>query len=114
MAGLYGKRRARISLLRDFLKGEYTIFVCRQCTKAPCIPACPVDARVRDEKTGAVLTDFETCTGCGECVDACPFDAVWLHPVTQKAISCDLCGGDPQCVIDCPADALIYKKIGGE
>jgi Fe-S-cluster-containing dehydrogenase component len=49
------------------------------------------------EKTGAILVDADKCVGCGNCIDACPGRVPFLHPVTRKAIICDLCDGDPLC-----------------
>ena len=33
---------------------------------------------------------------------ACPYDVIHIHPRTNKAFKCDLCGdGEPQCVAFC-------------
>jgi len=79
---------------------------CIQC--GLCIDVCPSKAISRDNKTQAVVVDREKCSGCGYCVHVCPFGAVTLDPLTNKAVKCDLCGGDPQCVKFCPENALGY------
>ncbi len=33
---------------------------------------------------GFHLNDWETCTGCGNCIDACPRDIIELHPESHK------------------------------
>lgn len=50
--------------------------------------------------------DEALCIGCELCVDACPLDAIKLHPETGSAIKCDLCAGQPKCVERCPRGAL--------
>jgi len=54
--------------------------------------------------------DYEKCTGCGNCVNVCPYGAVTVDPVTKKAIKCDLCGGNPECVKICPESVLQYLE----
>lgn len=91
--------------------------VCRQCAKAPCAKACPVEAIVRNPQTGAWLVDPERCIGCRDCLQACPFGAISLHPETQEVLKCDLCGGEPQCARFCEIGALKFvpaSKIGYE
>lgn len=47
---------------------------CMHCDDAPCVAACPAGASIQRED-GIVVVDYETCIGCGVCVDACPFGA---------------------------------------
>jgi Fe-S-cluster-containing hydrogenase component 2 len=54
-----------------------------------------------DGRTGAVVINDDVCTGCLDCVDACPFDAIPVGP-NNEVLKCDLCGGDPLCVKYCP------------
>lgn len=109
----FNPRYARISTRQDFASGLITIAVCRQCIEPPCIPACPAGAISRDEKTGAVVVDGEKCIGvtCTECIKACPYNGVWFHPATGKAMTCDLCGGEPKCVEECPREALEFGRV---
>jgi heterodisulfide reductase subunit A len=57
------------------------------------------------EPTVAYVVE-ELCSGCGVCVEACPYDARAIHPVrgvaTVNAALCQNCGA---CVVACPNKA---------
>jgi len=66
-----------------------------------------------DPKTGATYVNPDECTGCEECIKACPFEPkrIKLHPETEVSLVCDLCRGrekGPICVEYCPMKALTY------
>lgn len=82
--------------------------VCRQCSDAPCVEACPVDALVMTD-AGIVNLDLDLCTGCEACVDECPYDAIWVNDEDEKAFKCDLCGGKPECEERCPVEAISVR-----
>lgn len=93
---------------------------CHHCAKAPCKEACPVQAIYR-EGQGLVLIDQETCIGCRECLQACPFGAMQFDDVQETAIKCDLCqerlnsGQAPACSLVCPTGCIIWgdsKALG--
>lgn len=102
---------SRIIIVKNEEIGEDRPVICEQCDNAPCSAACPVDAISYNVKTGAWIVDKETCTGCGFCVDACPFNAIHLHPKRGVAYKCDYCGVDPQCVRVCELSALHWLPI---
>jgi carbon-monoxide dehydrogenase iron sulfur subunit len=79
--------------------------VCRQCTKPQCAAICPVGA-IDVDKTGAVLVNIETCTGCGLCANECPYGAITLNSQENVAMICDLCYGEPECIKWCPFGAI--------
>jgi carbon-monoxide dehydrogenase iron sulfur subunit len=81
--------------------------LCRQCSDAPCMEACPVDAISRSD-SNVIEIDDEKCTSCKLCVRACPYSAIFLHPETEKAVTCDMCGGDPVCVRYCPTRCIQF------
>jgi Fe-S-cluster-containing hydrogenase component 2 len=85
----------------EFFPGVDVPHLCTQCRDYPCVKACKYSALRVDDSTGAVLVDEEKCTGCGDCVRACPGRVMRLHPKTGKALVCDLCGGEPECVKAC-------------
>lgn len=80
--------------------------ICRQCQDPTCKEVCPTQAISRDNHLGVNRINNELCIGCGECVSACPFGAIYLPAGEKVPISCDLCGGDPQCVTYCPREVL--------
>ena len=52
------------------------------------------------------------CTACGDCLEACPYGAIFLGQGDRVARKCDLCGErlkyglEPACVRVCPTRAL--------
>lgn len=83
---------------------------CRQCSDPTCQNVCPTQAISRKNHLGVNQIDKELCVGCGECVSACPFGAIYIPLGEKVPISCDLCGGDPQCVKYCPREVLSYAS----
>src|SRR4030042_1726145 len=64
---------ARISIEKDYLKGEYKPKTCHQCADPPCLKACPVNAIKVDKKSGtyARVVHEGLCIGCRSCIEAC-------------------------------------------
>lgn len=102
---LYHERRIwpEASRIRVFmlLPGIEFPHFCVQCEDYPCVDVCPAGALSVSDKTGAVLVDANACTGCGNCVEACPGKIPHMHPERNIALICNLCNGDPQCVRVC-------------
>lgn len=82
--------------------------VCFQCHEAGCVTACPTEALVRNEETGAIDMARDRCIKCRMCVVSCPFGNMLWDDVYQVVQKCDLCGGCPRCVPFCPTGALRY------
>ncbi len=106
--GVINPARSRIKVVKWENEGLYIPMVCQQCESAPCIAACPMNARYTNEQLGTRNTNYDQCIGCKTCVAVCPFGAVGFDPVAKKIISCDLCDGDPVCVKFCDTEALQY------
>ena len=89
---------------------------CLHCVEPGCAAVCPEEAIFKRESDGLVLVDRRRCTGCGACLDACPYGVPQFGPegVMQK---CDLCidqvGREygPPCVATCPGGALSLKAV---
>ncbi len=89
---------------------------CQQCERPACLRACTVFPRAiaKDAGTGVVSIVEKRCTGCGECVAACPYGAMGYDAEGHHAVKCDLCaerrgeGRPPACVEVCPGYALDF------
>jgi Fe-S-cluster-containing dehydrogenase component/formate-dependent nitrite reductase membrane component NrfD len=104
-------------------KGEYPdtrrhfgVLRCNHCDDAPCIEICPTVALFR-RPDGIVDFDSERCIGCKSCMQACPYDALYIDPNTHTAAKCNFCahrvevGLEPACVIVCPTQAIIAGDL---
>jgi formate dehydrogenase iron-sulfur subunit len=87
--------------------------VCKHCTNAGCLDACPTGALIRTE-FGSVVLQPDVCNGCGYCVPSCPFGVVDRDPVDGRAAKCTLCydrledGLEPACAKACPTDSIQF------
>jgi formate dehydrogenase iron-sulfur subunit len=87
--------------------------VCKHCTNAGCLDACPTGALIRTEYQTVVL-QADVCNGCGYCVPACPFGVVARDPIDGRAGKCTLCydrledGLEPACAKACPTDSIQF------
>lgn len=90
--------------------------LCNHCEDPPCIPVCPVQATFK-RRDGIVVVDNTRCVGCGYCVQACPYDARFINPVTNTADKCTFCvhrveaGLLPACVETCVGGARIFGDL---
>ncbi len=90
----------------------FSVMRCNHCTDAPCVDICPVEALfVRDD--GIVDFNKDRCIGCKSCMQACPYDALYIDPENHTAAKCNYCahrvdvGLEPACVNVCPEHAII-------
>jgi formate dehydrogenase iron-sulfur subunit len=87
--------------------------VCKHCTNAGCLDACPTGALIRTEFDTVVLQP-DVCNGCGYCVPSCPFGVVDRDPDDGRAAKCTLCydrlqdGLEPACAKACPTDSIQF------
>jgi formate-dependent nitrite reductase membrane component NrfD/formate hydrogenlyase subunit 6/NADH:ubiquinone oxidoreductase subunit I len=85
---------------------------CNHCADAPCVEICPVTA-LFTRSDGIVDFDSRRCIGCKACTQACPYDALYMHPDEHTAAKCNYCshrtdiGLEPACVNVCPEHAII-------
>jgi formate dehydrogenase iron-sulfur subunit len=92
--------------------------VCRHCSEAPCLNACPTKAIRRDDN-GIVERDTMLCVGCRSCVLACPFGALADEFRNHAAVKCNLCAARvergllPACVATCSSGARRLEDVAG-
>lgn len=90
---------------------------CNHCADPACVAACPQQSMVKDEETGLVTNDPETCIGCGACANACPYEVPVVDEEAALSVKCDGCadrvaaGQQPICVDACPLRALEFGEL---
>jgi Fe-S-cluster-containing dehydrogenase component/formate-dependent nitrite reductase membrane component NrfD len=89
---------------------------CNHCEKPPCVTICPVTAMYQ-RKDGIVDFSSERCIGCKACMQACPYDSIYIDPEEGTAAKCHFCahrtevGLEPSCVVVCPEHAIIAGDL---
>ena len=104
---------------------------CMHCEDPVCMIGCPTGAIHRDQESGTININPQTCIGCKSCAESCPYDNIRMVstndnagrvridesnglPILQ-ASKCDLCSqsrSGPACQSACPHDALIRIDLG--
>lgn len=94
----------------------FTVLRCNHCELAPCVEICPVNALFRRDD-GVVDFDGDACIGCKACMQACPYDALYIHPDEGTAEKCNFCSHrleidlEPPCATVCPAEAILVGDL---
>ncbi len=98
---------------------------CMHCTDPVCMIGCPTGAIARDQDSGVISINSQTCIGCKTCSESCPYDNIVMVQVRDEkgraavdrktqlpilqASKCDLCHelkSGPSCQNACPHHAL--------
>jgi Fe-S-cluster-containing dehydrogenase component/formate-dependent nitrite reductase membrane component NrfD len=91
---------------------HFGVMRCNHCDDAPCIEICPTHSLFR-RSDGIVDFDNRRCIGCKSCMQACPYDALYIDPNNNTAAKCNFCAHrveqnlEPACVIVCPTQAIL-------
>ncbi len=90
---------------------SFGVMRCNHCTDAPCVKICPTTALFKRED-GIVDFDSDRCIGCKSCMQACPYDAIYIDADTHTAAKCNMCAHrvdedlEPACVVVCPTHSI--------
>ncbi len=95
---------------------KFNVMRCNQCEDAPCMAICPTSALFRSDN-GVVDFQDDDCIGCKSCMNACPYDALYINPETNTAHKCNMCNHrleqdlEPSCQVVCPTEAIIIGDL---
>jgi Fe-S-cluster-containing dehydrogenase component len=96
---------------------HYIPSLCNHCENPSCLQACRDGAIVKRDD-GFVLIGPEKCTGCKDCLAACPYGVIYFNDELRIAQKCTGCAHLldngyvlPRCVESCPTGAM---KFGDE
>lgn len=109
--------------MHEFVRGNvpqvkmtYYPVMCQHCEDAPCMAACAEGGITRRED-GLVIINPKTCSGCMNCVDACPYGVIYYNDDLRLAQKCTGCAHlldkgwkEPRCVDACPTGALMFGE----
>lgn len=90
--------------------------LCNQCVDAPCVRICPTNALFK-RRDGIVDLNGSACIGCRACMEACPYDQLFIDPNTHTAEKCNFCANRvenhllPACVSVCPTECRIFGDL---
>jgi len=90
--------------------------VCKHCSPAPCLEACPTGAIFRTE-FDTVVVQQDICNGCGYCVPACPFGVIDRRERDGRAWKCTMCYDrlkadlTPACAQACPTQSIQFGPL---
>ena len=95
---------------------HFAVLRCNHCDDAPCIEICPTVALFR-RPDGIVDFDNQRCIGCKSCMQACPYDALYIDPDRNTAAKCNFdasrveMGYKPACEVVCPTQAILSGDL---
>jgi Fe-S-cluster-containing dehydrogenase component/formate-dependent nitrite reductase membrane component NrfD len=95
---------------------HFAVLRCNHCDDAPCIEICPTVALFR-RADGIVDFDNQRCIGCKSCMQACPYDALYIDPDRNTAAKCNFdasrieMGYTPACEVVCPTQAILSGDL---
>ena len=95
---------------------HFAVLRCNHCDDAPCIEICPTVSLFR-RPDGIVDFDNQRCIGCKSCMQACPYDALYIDPERNTAAKCNFdasrveMGYKPACEVVCPTQAILSGDL---
>ena len=98
------------------VRRTFSVLRCNHCENPPCVEICPVTSLFQRDD-GIVDFDRDVCIGCKACMQACPYDALYIHPDRNTAEKCNFCAHrveihlEPPCATVCPAEAILVGDL---
>jgi Fe-S-cluster-containing dehydrogenase component len=101
------------------VKMSYVFLPCQHCENAPCITACQVEGALYERSDGLVIIDPRKCTGCMNCIDACPYGCIYFNEALNLTQKCTGCAhlldrgwpiAEPRCADACPTEAIKFGE----
>lgn len=98
------------------VRRNFQVTRCNHCANPPCVRICPV-AAMTQRADGIVDFDGDACIGCKACLQACPYDAIYMDPASDTAAKCNFCAHrveqqlEPACVVVCPTHAILAGDL---
>jgi len=99
-----------------YVRRNFQVNRCNHCANPPCVEICPVSA-MHQREDGIVGYDADQCIGCKSCMQACPYNSIYIEPESGTAQKCHFCahrverGMEPACVVVCPQHAIIAGDL---
>ncbi len=56
------------------------------------------------------IIDKEVCTGCEQCIDSCPVEAITMNDEDIAVVDSDACVDCGDCVDACPVEAITMDE----
>jgi tetrathionate reductase subunit B len=95
---------------------HYIPALCNHCDKPSCLDSCNFGA-ISKRDDGLVLVEPEKCTGCKDCLAACPYGVIYFNDGLNLAQKCTGCAhllddgyAAPRCVEACPTGAIQFGE----
>jgi len=94
------------------VKVAYRPHICMHCDNGPCMSVCKGGAKYKRDD-GLVIIDPDKCVGCRNCLDVCPYDAIYFNETLNIAQKCTGCAHlldngwvETRCADACPNLAI--------
>lgn len=118
--GLKGEHRRHVITYKNESGASFHLSMsCNHCANPVCVSVCPENNFFK-RGDGIVVHQANHCRACMRCINACPFHAPKLNPITNRADKCNFCveridrGLKPVCVENCITGALSMININND